>query len=156
MSSLLAIPLTSATYFKPAPEGAEKQHPEVGARLVQPLGFSEDIGDAIRHHHERFDGAGYPRGLAGEAIPLGARIFAVVDTFDAMTSDRPYRAACSIQDARDEVQRWAGRQFDPRVATAFLSIDEPAWVAIRERVHREVTAIDEQVKRVLDPHSSSA
>ena len=71
-------------------------------------------------HHERWDGKGYPYGLSGEAIPLGARILAVADSFDAMTSDRPYRKALAIADARKELQRCAGNQYDPRVVAAFL------------------------------------
>jgi len=99
-------------------------------------------------HQERFDGSGYPRGLRGEEIPVGARIFAVVDTFDAMTSDRPYRAALSIAAAREEILRWSGRQFDPHVVTAFLSIDAERWQEIRERVHRDVLDLSERVRRV--------
>jgi HD-GYP domain-containing protein (c-di-GMP phosphodiesterase class II) len=82
-------------------------------------------------------------------IPLGARIFSVVDTFDAMTSDRPYRAALSIDAAREEIREWSGRQFDPDVADAFLGIEGDAWREIRERVHREVMALEERVRRVL-------
>jgi HD-GYP domain-containing protein (c-di-GMP phosphodiesterase class II) len=87
--------------------------------------------------------------LKGEDIPQGARIFAVVDTFDAMTSDRPYRKALTIDDARNEIEEWSGRQFDPDVAAAFLSLPADAWREVRERVHHEVTALEEQVRRVL-------
>ena len=79
---------------------------------------------------------------------LGARIFDVVDTFDAMTSDRPYRPALSIKDAVEEVRRCSGTQFDPQVADAFLSVAFDTWQEIRERVHRQVTDLGEQVKRV--------
>jgi HD-GYP domain-containing protein (c-di-GMP phosphodiesterase class II) len=79
----------------------------------------------IRHHHERWDGDGYPDGLAGEQIPLGARIIAVADAFDAMTSDRPYRAALSRTAALEEVKRCAGAQFDPQVVEAFLASPAP-------------------------------
>ncbi|HKQ63133.1 MAG TPA: HD domain-containing phosphohydrolase [Candidatus Polarisedimenticolaceae bacterium] len=126
-----------------------KKHPEMGYRMLQHIRFLEPALDIVLCHQERYDGSGYPRGLAGEQIPLGARIFSVVDTFDAMTSDRPYRAALSIQTARDEIRAWSGRQFDPRVAEAFLGIEEQAWNEIRERVHREVTALEDQVRRVL-------
>ena len=76
---------------------------------------------------------------------MGARIFAVVDTFDAMTSDRPYRRALTIEDSRNEIQRCSGTQFDPRVADAFISIEETTWREIRAQVHSEVLALDERV-----------
>ena len=76
----------------------------------------------VYSHQERYDGSGYPRGLKGDQIPMGARIFAVADTFDAITSDRPYRAAQSISAARREIQKYSGRQFDPEVVDTFMSI----------------------------------
>ena len=96
-----------------------RKHPEYGARIVAGIPFLEDVSQIVRHHHERWDGAGYPDKLAGEAIPLGARIFAVADSFDAMTSDRPYRRAMSIEAACAEIMRCRGTQFDPVVADAF-------------------------------------
>ena len=123
-----------------------KKHPEMGYRMLQHVPFLEPALPIVLAHQERWDGSGYPRGLRGEAIPLGARIFAAVDTFDAMTSDRPYRAALSIDAARDEIRRFAGIQFDPRVAEAFLAIDASVWREIRDRVHREVTAPAETMK----------
>ena len=75
----------------------------------------------VRHHHERWDGAGYPDGLSGEQIPVAARIFAVADTLDAMTSDRPYRSALSWPEAVDEIVAQSGRQFDPRIVDAFVA-----------------------------------
>ena len=101
------------------------------------------------YKRQRWDGSGYPRGLQGENIPLGARIFAVVDTFDAMTSDRPYRAALPIETAREEISRFAGRQFDPRVAEAFLEIPADTWKAIRAEVHEQVKSLSQSAKRVL-------
>lgn len=117
-----------------------KRHPEMGFRMLKHIRFLAPALDIVYCHQERWDGSGYPRGLAGEAIPLGARIFAAVDTFDAMTSDRPYRAALSIAAAREEIRRFAGVQFDPAVARAFLSIHETVWQDVRERVHRNVLA----------------
>lgn len=114
-----------------------KRHPEMGYRMLKHIRFLEPALDIVYCHQERWDGSGYPRGLRGTAIPLGARIFAAVDTFDAMTSDRPYRAALSIHAAREEIRRFAGIQFDPGVAAAFLSIDEAVWLDIRNRVHRD-------------------
>lgn len=121
-----------------------KKHPEMGYEMLREIQFLERALDIVLCHQERYDGSGYPAGLAGEQIPLGARIFAVVDTFDAMTSDRPYRAALSIDDARVEVQKFAGRQFDPAVADAFLAIPAATWRAIREQVHREVRALSRE------------
>ncbi|NIM01951.1 MAG: response regulator [Acidobacteria bacterium] len=126
-----------------------KRHPEMGFRMLQHIRFLEPALDIVMSHQERFDGTGYPRGLQGEEIPLGARIFAVVDTFDAMTSDRPYRKALTIEDARSEIREWSGRQFDPDVAEAFLQVPAETWREVRERVHREVTALEEQVRQVL-------
>jgi HD-GYP domain-containing protein (c-di-GMP phosphodiesterase class II) len=80
------------------------------------------VSRIVRHHHERWDGKGYPDGIAGEAIPLGARIFAVADSFDAMTSDRPYRRAMTVENARAEVARCRGTQFDPEIVDAFVRV----------------------------------
>jgi response regulator RpfG family c-di-GMP phosphodiesterase len=126
-----------------------KRHPEMGYRMLQHIPFLEPALDIVLSHQERYDGTGYPRGLKGDEIPLGARVFSVVDTFDAMTSDRPYRSALSIQVAREEIRRCAGTQFDPRVSEAFCSIEEGRWREIRERVHRNVLELDEQVRRCL-------
>jgi len=89
-----------------------RSHPAIGGRIVRTL-YGFNIEPAVRHHHERFDGSGYPNGLKGEMIPLEARIILIADTFDAMTSDRPYRRAMSTADALDELKRNAGTQFDP-------------------------------------------
>jgi HD-GYP domain-containing protein (c-di-GMP phosphodiesterase class II) len=89
----------------------------------------------VRLHHERYDGSGYPDRLAGEQIPLVARVFAVADTFDAMTSDRPYRRALSIDEAREEIRRCAGQQFDPVVVEAFLSLPAEDLAGIQTRRH---------------------
>ncbi|TMG55785.1 MAG: HD-GYP domain-containing protein [Chloroflexi bacterium] len=99
-----------------------KRHPEHGARIISQIPFLQDVSRIVRHHHERWDGMGYPDGIAAEAIPLGARIFAVADSFDAMTSDRPYRRAMSVEDARAEVARCRGTQFDPEIADAFARV----------------------------------
>jgi diguanylate cyclase (GGDEF)-like protein/putative nucleotidyltransferase with HDIG domain len=97
-----------------------ERHPQIGYRMLESLGV-DPIADWVLHHHERWDGHGYPDGLAGERIPLGARIIFVADAFDAMTSDRLYRAALSYEDAISEVDRCAGSQFDPEVVNAFLA-----------------------------------
>jgi putative nucleotidyltransferase with HDIG domain len=109
-----------------------KRHPEFGARIIAGIPFLEDVARIVRHHHERWDGMGYPDGLKGERIPLGARIFAVGDSFDAMTSDRPYRRGLLIEAAREEIRRCGGSQFDPTVVTAFLSIPVARLTAIAD------------------------
>ena len=123
-----------------------KRHPEMGYQMLKHIRFLKPALDIVHCHQERWDGSGYPRGLKGAEIPLGARIFAAVDTFDAMTSDRPYRAALSIQEARDEIRRFMGIQFDPSVADAFLSIDECVWRDIREKVHSRIDALGETAR----------
>jgi response regulator RpfG family c-di-GMP phosphodiesterase len=148
------IGVSDAILRKPGKLDAEeweemKNHPEMGYRMLQHIKFLEPALGIVLSHQERWDGGGYPRGLEGEEIPLGARIFAVVDTFDAMTSDRPYRPALSIEKAVEEVRTFAGTQFDPTVADAFLSIPIDTWNEIRERVHEQVMDLDEQVRRAL-------
>jgi len=97
-------------------------HSETGEHILEPLVGDKEILKAVRHHHERYDGAGYPDGLKGERIPLLARIIAVADTFDAMTSERPYRKALTKEAACAEVERCRGTQFDPEAADAFLKV----------------------------------
>jgi len=108
-------------------------HVRVGYSLMGRIAFLAPAAEIVLAHHERYDGTGYPQGLAGEAIPLGARIFAVADTLDAIQSDRPYRRAQPFTVAHQEIQRESGKQFDPKVVEAFLSIGEEAW----ERIRRE-------------------
>jgi putative nucleotidyltransferase with HDIG domain len=109
-------PLTENEWF------TMKMHPDLGAKIIANVPFLEEVAVIIRAHHERWDGNGYPEGLAGEAIPLGARIFAVADSFDAMTSDRPYRRGRQLDGALAEIERCAGTQFDPQVVAAFLAV----------------------------------
>ena len=99
-----------------------KAHPVVGERILKPLRFLAREACAVRHHHERFDGSGYPDGLSGEDIPLAARIVTVADVFDAVTSHRPYRTALPVEAARQEIVRGRGTHFDPQVTDAFLTI----------------------------------
>lgn len=98
-----------------------RRHPETGAQILQPVKFLRKASEMVRFHQERWDGKGYPLGLKGDKIPLAARIISVADAFDAITSDRPYRKARSIEKAADEIKKASGSQFDPRVVEAFLS-----------------------------------
>ena len=97
-----------------------RSHPQVGVRIIEPLAALKPVTPLLMHHHERFDGRGYPLGLKGEAIPLGARILAVADAFDAMLSEKRHRKARSQADAVRELERCAGQQFDPKVVKAFI------------------------------------
>ncbi len=105
-----------------------RRHPEIGARILRNIDVLRDVAPVILHHQERFDGAqegefpGYPSGLRGEDIPLGARIISVVDAFDAMTTDRPYRRALAVDEAIAELRKEAGKQFDPTVVETFLAV----------------------------------
>jgi hypothetical protein len=98
-------------------------HPDEGAKLVEGIPFLRPAIPVIRRHHEHWDGFGYPDGLAGDAIPLAARIFAVCDAYDSMTSPRPYREILGREEARAEIERGAGTQFDPLLARAFLALE---------------------------------
>ncbi len=115
-----------------------RTHPHLGFRMIRNIGFLSDAAPIVLHHHERFDGGGYPDGLAGEAIPIGARIFAIADTFDAMTSDRPYRKALPYQVAREEIEKCAVSQFDPTAVEAFCAVHPAEWDAIRELVDTQL------------------
>jgi putative nucleotidyltransferase with HDIG domain len=101
-----------------------ERHPEIGARLVEPLGIPSEISAVIRHHHEWWDGRGYPDGLYGEQIPLAARIVALADAYDGMSSRRPYRPPLSEEEIRREFKHGSGAQFDPALAKEFLLILE--------------------------------
>jgi HD-GYP domain-containing protein (c-di-GMP phosphodiesterase class II) len=115
-----------------------KTHCELGFRLASRVEFLREASTIILAHHERYDGTGYPRGLQGDAIPFGARLFGVIDTLDAMTSDRPYRPARSFEEAREEICRWSGVQFDPMIVEAFASLPLETWQAVRASVTSRV------------------
>ncbi len=101
-----------------------KRHPELSVNILRPFRYLDNVRAAIRHHHEKMNGSGYPDGLKGEDIPLGARIMAVVDVFDAMTSDRPYRPALDFDEAMMELERMSGPELDPECVEAFLELVE--------------------------------
>jgi putative nucleotidyltransferase with HDIG domain len=106
-----------------------KSHPEIGATILKSIKSFTGIMPSVLHHHERFDGRGYPHGISGERIPLHARVIAVADSFDAMTSNRPYRKAFPLKTALSELEKNSGIQFDPGIAEAFIRIfkDSPYY-----------------------------
>ena len=133
----VAVP--DAILFKPGPlTPAERliieQHPLTGSEIVRDIGFLGAARDVIRYHHERWDGKGYPDGLANTDIPLSARVFAVADTLDALTTNRPYRRASSFAKARAMIVRDSGTHFDPDVVAAFESLPDSAFEVIRKRI----------------------
>lgn len=133
----VAIP--DAILYKPGPLTSEERalmakHPEIGAEIVGGIEFLAGAVEVVRSHHERWDGHGYPDGLHGEEIPLAARVFAVADVLDALTTDRPYRPASTIRVAREMITAGAGSQFDPRVIDAFNRIED----ATLQRIAAEI------------------
>jgi putative two-component system response regulator len=108
-----------------------KEHPAIGEVICAPLRFSHNVGPIIRHHHERWDGRGYPAALAGEQIPFLARVISVIDAFDAMTSDRPYRDALSVEEAATRLDAGAGHQWDPDITGTFLEIVKQGGPGVR-------------------------
>src|SRR5580658_8718225 len=124
---------------KPGPLTTEerdimRKHCRIGFSVLERIPFLKEAAEIVLSHQECYDGSGYPRKLKGEQIPLGARIFAVADTLDAMISDRPYRKALPISAAREEIQRYSGRQFDPRVVQVFMSQPDRIWLELHEKV----------------------
>ncbi len=121
-----------------------RRHARIGYEMLKDIPFLAGAAEIVACHHERWDGKGYPRGLAGEAIPLGARIFALADAFDAMATDRPYRRARSYEECKAEIVRCAGTQFDPRVVEAFLRV-YPRWVEFHRESLRRLGAQHSEV-----------
>ncbi len=115
-----------------------QEHCYHGYEILKKIPFLGEAAEIVYAHQERYDGTGYPRGLKGDQIPLGARMFSVADTLDAITSDRPYRPAQSLTAARIEIEKWSGRQFDPEIVKAFLSMDENIWPDLRKEVDGQV------------------
>ena len=99
-----------------------RRHPSIAVELLSPISYLAPAMDIPRSHHEKWDGTGYPDGLAGEAIPLAARIFALADVYDALTSDRPYRPAWSSSNALEYVNQNSGIHFDPNLAPEFINM----------------------------------
>jgi putative nucleotidyltransferase with HDIG domain len=119
-----------------------REHCERGYEMVRKIPFLRDAAEIVFAHQESYDGTGYPRGLRGEEIPLGARIFAIADTLDAITSDRPYRRGASFLEARREIERCAGRQFDPDIVRVFLRMPPEGWSDLRAEIDRSARVAD--------------
>ena len=133
----MAIPdkiLTKPDKLTPDEITIMREHCYHGYQILSRIPFLTEAAEIVYSHQERFDGTGYPRGLKGEQIHLGARMFSVADTLDAITSDRPYRPAQSLQAAREEIERWSGKQFDPQVVKVFLTMPENIWGDLRRQI----------------------
>jgi len=114
------------------------EHAYHGYQILKKIPFLMEASEIVYAHQERFDGTGYPRGLKGVEIPLGARIFSIADTLDAITSDRPYRQRQPLQAARAEIQKWSGRQFDPEIVKVFLEMPDKIWEDLRKDIDAQI------------------
>jgi putative nucleotidyltransferase with HDIG domain len=133
----MAIPdsiLNKPGKLEPEEMAEMKEHAYLGYKILSKIPFLTKAAEIVYSHQERYDGTGYPRQLKGEDIPLGARIFSIADTLDAITSDRPYRPAQSWDAAREEIAEWSGRQFDPKIVDVFLSMPNTIWENLRKDV----------------------
>lgn len=136
------VAISDSILLKPAKLSDEewiemKKHPLIGEQILRRVSFLQPAAIIVRQHHERYDGKGYPDGLAGERISKGARIFAFADTFDAMTSDRFYRKAPGFGAAQQEIERCTGSQFDPLLAEVFMQVTEATWQELRAQVENK-------------------
>jgi len=111
-----------------------KEHAYRGYQILKKIPFLAEASEIVYSHQEWYDGTGYPRNLKSEEIPLGARIFAIADTLDAITSDRVYRPKQTLKAAREEIKRWAGRQFDPEIVRVFLEMPDKIWEDLRREI----------------------
>jgi putative nucleotidyltransferase with HDIG domain len=123
-----------------------REHCFHGYQILKKIPFLAEAAEIVYSHQERFDGTGYPRGLKDEEIPLGARMFSVADTLDAITSNRPYRPAQTVDAAREEIERWSGRQFDPEIVTTFMSMDKNIWTDLRKEINAQIHRFAYSVK----------
>jgi len=133
----MAIPeqiLLKPANLDPEETAIMREHCLKGYQIVKKIPFLAEAAEIVYAHHERYDGTGYPRGLAGKEIPLGARIVAVANTLDSITSDLPYRAARSLAAARHEIQNWSGRQFDPEIVEVFQQMPDDIFEELRRRI----------------------
>ena len=133
----MAIPddiLRKPGKLSPEEQGVMREHSARGYHMLRKIPFLSEAAEIVFTHQEHFDGSGYPSGLRGNEIPIGARIFALADTLDAITSDRPYRKAKSFDDAREEILRCSGSQFDPTVVEVFLKVPNELWHELRSEI----------------------
>jgi len=154
----MAIP--DAILRKPGaltPEETEimREHCFRGYQMLKKIPFLAEASEIVYAHQERYDGTGYPRGLKSDEIPLGARIFSIADTLDAITSDRPYRAAQPITVARDEIVRFAGRQFDPDVVRTFLQMPDSIWEDLRKEINSQIYTFTYPMKPLQEAVAAS-
>ena len=136
-----------------------REHPSHGQQILRGIHFLEGAARVVAQHHEKWDGSGYPLGLRGEDIDLCARIFSVADAFDAMTSDRVYRKGKSYEAAAQELDAWAGKQFDPKVVEAFHRVPKVDWEELHAQslvkkeenieVHRMIQMLESQLEAVV-------
>lgn len=115
-----------------------REHCYRGYQMLKKIPFLAEASEIVYSHQERWDGTGYPRGLKGEEIPLGSRMFSIADTLDAITSDRPYRPAQTLTAAREEIDRWAGRQFDPSIVKVFMDMPSNIWDDLRKEINSQI------------------
>jgi putative nucleotidyltransferase with HDIG domain len=115
-----------------------REHCYRGYQMLRKIPFLAEASEIVYSHQERFDGTGYPRGLKGKEIPLGARLFSIADTLDAIINDRPYRPAQSLSAARAEIQKWSGRQFDPDAVKIFLDMPDKIWEDLRKDIDAQI------------------
>lgn len=137
------IGVPDAVLHKPGPLDPDEtkiiqRHPEAGYNMLEDIPYLQEERQIVRRHQEKWDGTGYPYGLRGEEIPLGARLFMIADTFDALTSDRPYRQGRPYETARQIIEQESGKQFDPQAVDAFLAIPSEEWLQIRSQVMAEI------------------
>ncbi|MHC4932828.1 MAG: HD-GYP domain-containing protein, partial [Planctomycetota bacterium] len=117
-----------------------RQHTLIGHKMISRIKFLKGAADVVLYHHERWDGAGYPYGISGEDIPLPARIFSVIDAYDAITSERVYKRAVPIDQAKKEIERCSGTQFDPKIVEVFLKITDEELLQTRTDAERDSMA----------------
>jgi len=149
------IGVADSILLKPGPLNDEeweamRKHPIIGYRLLSPIRFLHGASQIVLHHHERWDGAGYPYGKQGEEIPFGARIFMVADAVETITSKRTYKEALPFEAAEEEVIRCSGTHFDPTVIEAFRKIPRSNWISIRDKYFAELDST-----HALDPDKSA-
>jgi putative nucleotidyltransferase with HDIG domain len=149
----MAIPdniLRKPDKLTPEEVAVMREHCFHGYQILRKIPFLAEAAEIVYSHQERFDGTGYPRGLKGEEIPLGARMFSIADTLDAITSNRPYRPAQTVEAAREEIERWSGRQFDPEIVRTFIAMDKNIWSDLRQEIDAQIHRFAYSVKPSSD------